>query len=177
MEGLDSRDSGPTGGLRYSRGSLSAIGYEGGSESVPDTSGGRREEVGQDRSQSLPGCAVIHPENCRDESVKGNTAPVQVTRITLPPARDLVMGTILAIALLGNIFLYAYAKDAKTTAWVTADALQKFQTEQLPELQSRINTAEELVKAYGLKESLNVDNHYQPGASPQAAGSDRRSHQ
>lgn len=103
---------------------------------------------------------MINPDNCRDNSVHGNTAPILINRITLPPARDLIMGTLLATSILCNVFLYAYARDAKTMAWVTADALQKFQTSQLPALQSRIDTAEELIKAYGLKESVNVDNHH-----------------
>lgn len=115
-----------------------------------------------------------HAEHSPDESVRDNTAPVQVTRITLPPARDLVLGTLLGLALLCDVFLYAYAKDAKTQAWVTADALQKFQTTQLPELQSRIDTAEELAKAYGLKESLEHYNH-QSSTGEQTAPRDRRS--
>lgn len=83
------------------------------------------------------------------------------------------MGTLLALSLLCNVFLYDYAKDAKTLAWVTADALQKFQTNQLPTLQSRIEAAEELTKAYGLKESLEHYNH-QPVTGEKAVGSDRR---
>jgi hypothetical protein len=114
-----------------------------------------------------------NPEHCSDESVTHNTAPVQVTRITLPPPRELVLGTLLAASILCNVFLYAYARDAKTLAWVTADSLQKFQSNELPVLQSRIDTAEELIKAYGLKESLNVDHYYQSGTSEKAAGSNR----
>ena len=108
-----------------------------------------------------------------DESVRCEGGNVSVTRITLPPTRDLIIGTMLAFSLLCNIFLYAYAKDAKTIAMLAADALQKFQTNQLPELQSRINTAEKLAEAYGLKES-NEHYHYQSGESPKAVGSDRR---
>ena len=110
-----------------------------------------------------------------DESVSGNSAPVQVTRVTLPPARDLIMGTLLAFSLLCNIFLYAYAKDAKTIALVANDALEKFMANQLPELKSRIEVAEELAKINLEKESLNVDYHHQPGPGEKATGSDRRS--
>ena len=116
----------------------------------------------------------MHAEQSPDESVRDNSGPVQVTRITLPPARDLVISTLLTFSLLCNVFLYAYAKDAKTIAMLAADALQKFQTTQLPELQSRINTAERLAEAYGLKESLE-HHHYQSGESPKAVASDRRS--
>lgn len=117
----------------------------------------------------------MHAEHSPDESVHCDRGNVNVNRITLPPTRDLVMGTILAFSLLCNIFLYAYAKDAKTIAMLAADALQKFQTTQLPTLQSRIEVAEELTKAYGIKESSNVDYHHQSGESPKAVGSDRRS--
>jgi hypothetical protein len=65
----------------------------------------------------------MHAEQSPDESVRDNSGPVQVTRITLPPARDLVIGTLLAFSLLCNVFLYAYAKDAKTIAMLAADAL------------------------------------------------------
>lgn len=118
---------------------------------------------------------VTETRNSPDESIHG--APhgnVNVNKITLPPTRDLILGTLLATSILCNFFLYAYAKDAKTLAWVTADALQKFQTTQLPTLQSRIDAAEELTKAYGLKESLEYHYH-QPSPSEKAVGSDRRS--
>lgn len=93
-------------------------------------------------------------EHSPNDSVSGNSAPVQVTRITLPPPRDLIIGTLLAFSLLCNIFLYAYAKDAKTIALVANDALEKFMANQLPELKSRIEVTEELTKTYGLKESI-----------------------
>ncbi len=118
----------------------------------------------------------MHAEHSPDESVHG--APhgnVNVNKITLPPPRDLIIGTLLAFSLLCNIFLYAYAKDAKTIALVANDALEKFMANQLPELKSRIEVAEELTKTYGLKESLNVDHHYQSSPGEKAVGSDRRS--
>lgn len=117
----------------------------------------------------------MHSENSPDESVHG--APhgnVNVNRITLPPTRDLILGVMLSFSLLCNIFLYAYAKDAKTIAMLAADALQKFQTTQLPTLQARIDAAEELTKAYGLKESLE-HYHHQPSASDSSTARDRRS--
>lgn len=117
----------------------------------------------------------MHAEHSPDESVRCEGGNVNVNRITLPPPRDLIIGTMLAFSLLCNIFLYAYAKDAKTIAMLASDALQKFQTNQLPALQSRIEVAEELTKAYGIKESLNVNYHHQSGESPKAVGSDRRS--
>ena len=116
----------------------------------------------------------MHAEHSPNESVHCDRGNVNVNRITLPPPRDLIVGTMLAFSLLCNIFLYAYAKDAKTIAMLASDALQKFQTNQLPELQSRINTAEKLAEAYGLKESLE-HYHHQSGESSKAVGSDRRS--
>ena len=117
----------------------------------------------------------MHAEHSPDESVHCEHGNVNVNRITLPPTRDLILGVMLSFSLLCNIFLYAYAKDAKTIAMLAADALQKFQTNQLPTLQSRIDAAEELTKAYGLKESLNVDYHHQSSTGEQAAQRDRRS--
>lgn len=111
----------------------------------------------------------MHAEHCQDDSVHGNQGPVQVTRITLPHTRDLVMGTLLAISILGNVFLYAYAKDAKTIAMLAAYDLKQFQTKDLPDLQAKISTAEELTKAYGLKESVDGYHHNQPVPGEKAA--------
>lgn len=118
----------------------------------------------------------MHTEHSPDESVHGaEYGNVNVNRITLPPTRDLILGVLLAFSLLCNIFLYAYAKDAKTIAMLAADALQKFQTTQLPTLQSRIEVAEELIKYDRLKESTNVDYHHQSSTGEQATQRDRRS--
>lgn len=117
----------------------------------------------------------MHAEHSPDESVHCERGNVNVNRITLPPTRDLILGTLLAFSLLCNIFLYAYAKDAKTIAMLAADALQKFQTTQLPTLQSRIEVAEEFIKADRLKESLDEHYHHQSSTGEQAVRSDRRS--
>lgn len=114
-------------------------------------------------------------EHSPDESVKGNSAPVQVTRITLPSPRELILATLLAASLLGNFYTFEYARDVKTMAWVNADDLKKLQTHELPDLRSRIETAEKLVEVYGLKESLDVNYHHQPSASDSSAARDRRS--
>lgn len=116
-----------------------------------------------------------HAEQSPDESVHCEHGNVNVNRITLPPTRDLILGTLLAFSLLCNIFLYAYAKDAKTVALLAMDALQKFQTTQLPTLQSRIEVAEEFIKSDRLKESLDEHYHHQSGTGESPAARDRRS--
>lgn len=81
-----------------------------------------------------------HPEQCSDDSVTGNTAPIQVTRLTLPKdTRDLILATVTALSIATSIMMLclylssqrdleqAY-KDIKTQVWVKQDKEEeKFQ--------------------------------------------------
>jgi hypothetical protein len=107
------------------------------------------------------------PTNSPDESVRATEgANVNINRITLPPARDLIMGTLLAVSILCNVFLFEYARDAKTQAWLAEDQIDKFMTNQYPSLLTRIEVTEALVNAYGMKN--------QP--KPEGESNERRSH-
>lgn len=110
--------------------------------------------------------AQLHPENSPDESVKCEaygTVNNNRIRITLPPPKDLILGFILALAFIMSLVSHLEARDAYTKAWLAEDQLNKFMTNQEPDLKSRIQVAEELIKAYGLEEKLNErrNNHQQ----------------
>jgi len=79
-------------------------------------------------------------KNCSDESVHGNSAPIQITRFSLPKdARELIIGTVVAISIVVNIVIFALYqstqrdladayKDIKTQVWVKQDKEEeKFQ--------------------------------------------------
>lgn len=74
----------------------------------------------------------MHAEQSPDESVRDNTAPVQITRLSLPKdARELIIAVILAFSVLTNLLLWSKLhdaeKDIQTQVWLRDDALTKFQ--------------------------------------------------
>lgn len=85
----------------------------------------------------------IHPERCHDDSVTHNTAPVQITRFTLPKdARDLIVATVCALSVLTNIWLWSKLhdadKDIQTQIWLRDDALTKFEQGPYADLKSHV---------------------------------------
>jgi hypothetical protein len=70
--------------------------------------------------------------HCSDDSVHGNSAPVQITRLHLPKdVRELLISTVAAISVLTSLYLWSKLhdaeKDIQTQVWLRDDALTKFQ--------------------------------------------------
>lgn len=85
----------------------------------------------------------IHAEHSPDESVHGNTAPVQITRFTLPKdARELIIAVILAFSVLTNLWLWSKLhdaeKDIQTQVWLRDDALTKFEQGPYADLKAHV---------------------------------------
>lgn len=89
----------------------------------------------------------IHPEHCSDESVTGNTAPVQITRFTLPKdARELIIAVVIALSLLTNLWLWSKLhdadKDIQTQVWLRDDALTKFEQGPFADMKANVKALE-----------------------------------
>lgn len=75
----------------------------------------------------------MHAEQSPDESVHSNTAPVQITRFTLPKdARELILAVVMAASLLAililSYLLHDAYKDIQTQIWLKQDKEEeKFQ--------------------------------------------------
>ncbi len=74
----------------------------------------------------------MHTENSPDESIRSNSGPVQITRLSLPKdARELIIATILSLSVLTNLWLWSKLhdaeKDIQTQVWLRDDALTKFE--------------------------------------------------
>ena len=74
-----------------------------------------------------------HVEQSPDESVHANTAPVQITRLSLPKdARELIVAIVMAASLLAililSYLLHDAYKDIQTQVWLKQDKEEeKFQ--------------------------------------------------
>lgn len=71
-------------------------------------------------------------KNCSDDSVHGNSAPVQITRFSLPKdAREIITSVVAAIAVITSLVLWSKLhdaeKDIQTQIWLRDDALTKFE--------------------------------------------------
>lgn len=88
-----------------------------------------------------------NPEGCHDESVTGNSAPVQITRFTLPKdARDLIIAIITALSVLTNLYLWGKVhdadKDIQTQIWLRDDALTKFEQGPFADMKANVKALE-----------------------------------
>lgn len=109
------------------------------------------------------------PDHSPNEAITAHAgAQVNVNRITLPPARELILGALLAAAIIGLVAVHQEAKDAYTMGWLAQDQINKFMTNQEPKLESEIQTSQALIQAYGIKKSIHEeithvrrDNHQQ----------------
>lgn len=79
-------------------------------------------------------------------------ANVNINRLSLPPARELIVWLLLGVSLAGNVFNWYYSHDAKTQAWLAEDAFDKMQSGPLADLRSQAKTDEALINAYGLRQ-------------------------
>jgi len=71
-------------------------------------------------------------KNCSDDSVHGNSAPVQITRFSLPKdAREILVSVVMAISVITSLVLWSKLhdaeKDIQTQVWLRDDALTKFE--------------------------------------------------
>lgn len=91
------------------------------------------------------------PDHSPDESINAGGS-VQVTRIGVPPAKDLILWFLVGVSLAGNVFNWYYSHDAKTQAWLAEDATEKLQSGPVADLRSQMQTNYALINAYGLRE-------------------------
>lgn len=71
-------------------------------------------------------------KHCSDDSVHGNSAPVQITRFSLPKdAREILISVVMAASVLTSLVLWSKLhdaeKDIQTQIWLRDDALTKFE--------------------------------------------------
>lgn len=93
------------------------------------------------------GSAVMH-----DESIGGNSGPVQVTKLA-PQAtgRDLFWGVLLALSIAVNIWCAWEIRDIGTRKWLHDYDLSQFQMGPFAELQRQVGVDHELIKVFGPK--------------------------
>ena len=78
-----------------------------------------------------------------DESVKDNTAPVQIVRLSLPKeTRELIIAIVMAASVITNFVLWGKLhdadKDIQTQVWLRDDALTKFQQGPFADLKAHV---------------------------------------
>ena len=87
---------------------------------------------------------ILHPEHCSDDSVQASdNAHVNINRFTLPKdARELIVGIILALSLLTNLWIWGKLhdadKDIQTQVWLRDDALTKFEQGPFADLKAHV---------------------------------------
>lgn len=94
---------------------------------------------------------IRHVEGSPDESVSGNTAPVQIVRFSLPKeTRELLIAVILAASILTNWLLWSKLhdaeKDIQTQVWLRDDALTKFEQGPFADTKAHVLALEMLYK-------------------------------
>lgn len=85
----------------------------------------------------------IHPDHCSDDSVRDNSAPVQIVRMSLPKeARELILATVTALSVITSLWLWSKLhdaeKDIQTQIWVRDDALTKFEQGPYADLKAHV---------------------------------------
>src|SRR6185503_1885020 len=105
---------------------------------------GAGESGGEDRRTEVPrpvrmGSTTSSP----DESVKDNTAPVQIVRLSLPKeTRELIIAIVMAASVITNFVLWGKLhdadKDIQTQVWLRDDALTKFQQGPFADLKAHV---------------------------------------
>ena len=79
-------------------------------------------------------------KNCSDESVHGNTAPVQITRFSLPKdARNIFVATAFALSIAVNIWCGWTIRDIGTRKWLHDYDLNQFQMGEFRNLQREVD--------------------------------------
>jgi hypothetical protein len=86
-------------------------------------------------------------EGCRDESVRGNTGPVQVTKLSAPTGRDLFWGVLLSLSAAVNIWCGWEIRDIGTRKWLHDYDLNQFQMGPFATLQKDVEVTKLLVAA------------------------------
>lgn len=98
---------------------------------------------------------IMHNEESPNESINGNSAPVQVVRFQLPKeTRDLIIAAILALSVLTNWLLWTKyhdaEKDLQTQIWLRSDSLSK----ENAELRAHVIAIEDLIQSYGIAKNI-----------------------
>jgi len=78
---------------------------------------------------------------------------VQSVRLTMPPAKDLMMGTILALSIVINIWLIYEYRDFRTQEWLKNNDLTFFKTNEYADLKAKVLSQESLINSYGLRQA------------------------
>lgn len=90
-----------------------------------------------------------------DESVHGNTAPVQSVRFTLPKdARDIIITTLLAISILVNFVLVFQYRHLEQTVDLDRYDDNTFINGRFAELSAQVKADHDLIQAYGLQKAV-----------------------
>jgi hypothetical protein len=84
-------------------------------------------------------------ERCQDESVRGNSAPVQVTKFSAPNGRDLFWGALLALSIAVNIWCGWEIRDIGTRKWLHDYDLNQFQNGPFRDLQKDVEVSKILL--------------------------------
>jgi hypothetical protein len=98
---------------------------------------------------------IIHPEHCSDDSVHGNTAPVQIARFTLPKDPwQLGTAILLALSILVNVALFMAYRHTEQTVDLDRYDDNTFINGRFSDLVAQVKADHELIQAYGLQKAV-----------------------
>lgn len=97
-----------------------------------------------------------HPQSRdSDDSIHGNSAPVQNMRFTLPKdTRDLIVALILSVSILVNVALWFALRDLKQTVDLDRYDDNTFINGRFAELSAQVKADHDLIQAYGLQKAV-----------------------
>jgi hypothetical protein len=134
----------------------------------PGSSGDVREAVGDrgepdqptasdrvDHPRDAAQVTTLHPEHCSDDSVHGNTAPVQIARFTVPKDPwQLWTAVLLALSILGNVVLFMTWKHTEQTVDLDRYDDNTFINGRFADLAAQVKADHDLIQAYGLQRAV-----------------------
>src|ERR1700722_40044 len=103
--------------------------------------------------QISPSSAVMNLLDSPDAVHASDGSHVQSVRLTMPPAKDLMMGTILALSIVINIWLIYEYRDFRTQEWLKNNDLTFFKTNEYADLNAKVLSQESLINSYGLRQA------------------------
>jgi hypothetical protein len=94
-------------------------------------------------------------DSSSNDSIHGNSAPVQVTRFTLPKdPREIMVALLLALSISVNVWCISVIRDAGTEERLKQYNLDWFKTHEFSDLKAEVAVNQKLIEAYGLQKTL-----------------------